>query len=337
MQFSFSLAPTTTLSEHTRIVSLAEGWGFDLAWCPDQGFMRDPFVAMAHTATLANIPLGLSVTNPFSRHPLQIARAFGALSELRDNGMILGFGAGELIRMRRKIGAPEAPLVPTLRECIGVIRKLFAGEEVSSDHAAFKLDKVKLEFVPKNRIPIYIASTSPAAFALAGEVADGVIVGDTADPVVMRGIVNIVREAARNAGRDPQSVRVVAWVATLLTDDRDTVYEQLRLPVVGRAISTSARQTRECFGVSEENIALIKAALARKDVVISPQLVPDSLIEAMTLVGSAEAIIERIKALQDVGVDMIGCRMPAALTNRFPFEQNLQRIATEIIPQFRMR
>lgn len=332
MQISFSLTPTAPLREHARLIQQAESFGFDMAWCPDQGFMRDPFVSLAYTASQTRIPLGLAVTNPFARHPLQIARAAGTLADLRENGIMLGLGAGELVRMRRKMGAPEAPFVPTLRETLRVLRKLFAGERVSIDHPVFRLDGVALEFKPTANVPLYIASTSVEVFALAGEMADGVIVGDVADPDVMRKIAKTVRDAAENAGRDPRSVKIVAWVSTLVTDEVAQVYDLLRLPVVGRAISNTARKTREWLEVGDETIGTIKRALTAGDNAVSPMVVPDKLIDAMTLVGPSAAIAARIRVLSEAGVDMIGCRMPVALTGRFSFESNLQRIGQEVIP-----
>ncbi len=332
MQVSFSLTPTSPLSEHARIVAQAEQWGYDLAWCPDQGFMRDPFVSIAYTAAVTKIPLGLAVANPFSRHPLQIARAAGTLADLRKEGVILGLGAGELLRMRRKMGAPEAPLVDTLRASILAIRSLLAGEEVSTSHPVFKLDAVRLEFKPVAQVPIYIASTSFEAFALAGEVADGVIVGDIADPDVMRSIVRTVHESAKRAGRDPRAIKIVAWVSTLLTDQQDHTYDLLRLPVVGRAVSNAARKTREALGMQEDDIARIKQALQGGEKQIFANVVPDRLIDAMTLVGSADSVVRRASALKAAGVDILGCRMPVALASQYPFEDNLRKISETIIP-----
>jgi alkanesulfonate monooxygenase SsuD/methylene tetrahydromethanopterin reductase-like flavin-dependent oxidoreductase (luciferase family) len=184
-------------------------------------------------------------------------------------------------------------------------------------------------------VPIYIASTSFDAFALAGEIADGVIVGDIADPEVIRNIVRTVHESAVKAGRDPRAIKIVAWVSTLLTDRQEETYELLRLPVVGRAVSNAARKTREALNVSEDVIGEIKRSLQNGDKQISKSVVSDRLIDAMTLVGTAESVTRRSLALQDAGVDVLGCRMPVALANQYPFEQNLRRISETIIPALR--
>src|SRR5262245_65907580 len=45
-------------------------------------------------------------------------------------------------------------------------------------------------------------------------------------------------------------------------------------------------------------------------------LFPYTTLFRSTLVGAPATIVERVKALETVGVDMIGCRMPAALAGR---------------------
>lgn len=335
MEFSFSLVPTTDLRSYARIVRRAEDWGFDHVWCPDQGFMRDPFVALASAATITSIPLGLAVTNPFSRHPVQVARAAGTLADLRDGRFILGYGAGELERQRRRMGAPEGPLIPAMRDAVNTVRRLLAGERVSIESPVFQLRDVGLEFHPTSHVPIYIATAGPAGFRLAGEVADGVIVGDIASPEAMRAVIRLVHEGAAKAGRDPASIKVVAWVSTIVTDAPADLRAMLRLPVIGRAASNMAAGTRALLGVDDAAVAALKVALGNLPGGIGTDIVPDSLIDSMALVGTPEEIAARIAALAETGVDMIGCRMPVALADRVDFEGNLDRIATQVMPRFR--
>jgi 5,10-methylenetetrahydromethanopterin reductase len=297
--------------------------------------LRDPFVALASAATVTSIPLGLAVTNPFSRHPVQVARAAGTLADLRDGRFILGYGAGELERQRRRMGAPEGPLITAMREAVTTVRRLLGGERVSIESPVFQLRDVGLEFKPASPVPIYIATAGPAGFRLSGEVADGVIVGDIASPVAMREVIGLVREGAAKAGRAPESIKVVAWVSTIVTDDPAALREMLRLPVIGRAASNMAAWTRGLLGVDDAAVATLRAALGNLPGGISRDVVPDSLIDSMALVGTPEEIATRIAALGEAGVDMIGCRMPVALADRVDFEGNLHRIATQVMPHFR--
>ena len=116
MRFSFSLVPSPPLSAFGETIARAESWGYDIAWVPDQGFMQDPFVALSYLTTCPeNITLGIGVTNPFQRHPIQIARAAAALADLRPGGFILGLGAGEKRRIRDRVSAPQGGVQDQLR------------------------------------------------------------------------------------------------------------------------------------------------------------------------------------------------------------------------------
>ena len=52
MKLAFSLPPTSDLRPFADLIVRAEGWGFDMAYTPDQGFFRDPFVALTYAAAV---------------------------------------------------------------------------------------------------------------------------------------------------------------------------------------------------------------------------------------------------------------------------------------------
>ena len=96
IELSFSLVPSYPLARYVDVIAQAGRQGFDRLWVPDQGFHRDPFVALATVGMRVDaLDLGMAVTNVFTRHPVQIARAAAALAELRPGGRALGLGAGE--------------------------------------------------------------------------------------------------------------------------------------------------------------------------------------------------------------------------------------------------
>ena len=182
MKFSFSLVPSSPIAKFGDVIAQAEYWGYDLAWVPDQGFMQDPFVALSYLTTRTEkISLGIGITNPYQRHPIQMARAAATLVDLRPGGFKLGLGAGEKRRIRDRVGAPTGPFIDTISTTMRVLRDLFAGERVTVSNEVFSLDDVALEMKDPPQVPIFLATTHPDAFRAAGKYADGVIVGDVSD------------------------------------------------------------------------------------------------------------------------------------------------------------
>ena len=69
-------------------------------------------------------------------------------------------------------------------------------------------------------LPVWIAAYGPKALALAGRVADGVIL-QFADPHLISWCMGFVREAAAAAGRDPDAIKVMAAAPVWVADDLD--------------------------------------------------------------------------------------------------------------------
>lgn len=333
MRFSFSLVPSPPMSAFGDTIAQAEKWGYDLAWVPDQGFMQDPFVALSYLMTRTEgMQLGIGITNPYQRHPMQIARAAAALADLRPGGFVLGLGAGEKRRIRDRVGAPTAPFIPTISTTMQVLRDLFAGKRVSVSTDIFELDDIALEIDQPPAVPIYLATTHPDAFRAAGAYADGVIVGDVATPEVMSKVVGWIREGAEAHGRTAEDVAVVAWCATIVTEDRSAVIEHLRRPVIGSAINGMHRETRGLMGVAPEHFPQIRAAKFDPSLELPKGAIPDDMVDRFAIAGPPDYCAERIRALRDVGVDTMGFRMPVALTGLYDFETNLRRLIQDVVP-----
>lgn len=333
MKYSFSLVPSSPISKFGDVIAQAEEWEFDLAWVPDQGFMQDPFVALSYLMTRTrDISLGVGITNPYQRHPIQIARAAATLADLRPGGFKLGLGAGEKRRIRDRVGAPAGPFIDTISTTMQVLRDLFAGKRVSVSNDVFELDDVALEIPQPPAVPIFLATTHPDAFRAAGEYADGVIVGDVSDPDVMAQIIRWIGEGADKQGRDVGDISVVAWCATIVADDRSSVIDQLRRPVIGSAINGMHKETRGLMGVSPEHFPQIRAAKFDPALSLPDGAIPDDMVDRFAIAGPPDYCAERIRALRDVGVDTMGFRMPVALTQIYDFQQNLRQLVQDVVP-----
>ena len=333
MKFSFSLVPSSPIAKFGDVITQAEDWGYDLAWVPDQGFMQDPFVALSYLTTRTEkISLGVGITNPYQRHPIQIARAAATLADLRPGSFKLGLGAGEKRRIRDRVGAPTGPFIDTISTTMKVLRDLFAGERVTVSNEVFSLDDVALEMKDLPKVPVFLATTHPDAFRAAGKYADGVIVGDVSDPAVMSQIIAWIREGAEAEGRDMKEISVVAWCATIVADDQEAVVEHLRRPVIGSAINGMHKVTRGLMGVAPEHFPQIRAAKFDATLSLPESAIPDDMVDRFAIAGPADYCAERILALRDVGVDTMGFRMPVALTQTYDFETNLRRLIQDVVP-----
>jgi probable F420-dependent oxidoreductase len=174
-------------------------------------------MAALKTSTLK---LGLNVTNPGTREPTVTASAFATLQGISGGRMVIGIGRGD--SARRTIGLKPVP-VAEFERATAMIKELANGQAVRWNDV-----DVHLEWAQgQPEIPVYIAGYGPRVLAVAGRIADGVII-QLADPEIIEWIVGQVRAAAEEAGRDPNAIHVVACAPAHVSDDLADAREQVR-------------------------------------------------------------------------------------------------------------
>ena len=101
------------------------------------------------------------------------------------------------------MGIPYDPVsaVERVSKAMDQIRALWAGERLPS--ATPGLPPIQPMFPPTHRIPLVIAAYRKEFVALAGQKADGYLARPAESIPSLRGILERLREAAGEAGRDP--------------------------------------------------------------------------------------------------------------------------------------
>lgn len=325
MKFSYCIIPTQNLRDIGDQVEDAEAWGADHVWIPDEAFMRDPYVVLGSLATrTSRIGLGVGIANPYTRHPMQLARAIATLSDLRNGNLIFGIGAG-LKSTRSAIGAPEGDFVETTRDCITVIKRLLAGDRVTYKGPVFALDAARLEVRPSFAIPIFVASTHKAAFEMAGAIADGAIVGNVADADAMRTIVSWVQDGAHAAGHDKKDLTIVAWNIVVATSEPQRAYDLIRA-MVARSVAIAHREVRQLLGIDQSRWQAIHSAVRGDASPVTADLVPNDLIDKLAIVGSVDDCVRRLHELEAVGAHMIGVRTTTDLLRELDWTDNVRAL-----------
>src|SRR5439155_1033619 len=115
---------------------------------------------------------------------------------------MLRSGPPDLDSARRVLGKPPTTLA-VLEEATNVIRDLCEGRAVTYEGTA-----LTMEWVPRHKLPVWIAGYGPKALELTGKIADGAII-QIADPSLVGWCIGLLREGARKARRDPNAVAVM--------------------------------------------------------------------------------------------------------------------------------
>jgi probable non-F420 flavinoid oxidoreductase len=165
-------------------------------------------------AALASTSLPFGVVNaPGQRyHPAIIAQAAATLTEMFPGRLWIALGTGEASN-EHITGAPWPPKAERnarLRECVDVMRALFAGEEVTH-RGRVVVDRARLWTLPEQPPPLIGAAVSEATAHWAGAWADGLATVNAPVEHLRRMI-----DAYRSGGGDGRLVLQVhlSWAAT---------------------------------------------------------------------------------------------------------------------------
>jgi probable F420-dependent oxidoreductase len=295
-----------------RVVELArqaEQHRFSHVWTFDSHLLwQEPFVIYSQILSATHrVTVGPMVTNPATRDWTVTASLFATLNDMFGNRTVCGIGRGDSA-VRVINGAPVT--LATLREAIAVIRPLANGEQ-----ASYNGSQLRFPWSVGSRLPIWVAAYGPKALALAGEIGDGFIL-QLADPDITAWSIAAVRRAAADAGRDPSSVTICVAAPAYVTDGSAAQLQHARDQCrwFGGMVGNHVADIVARYGADG---AVVPAALSdyiagRKGYDYNAHgkagnthtdFVPDEVIDRFCLLGPVEAQVERLAALQELGVD----------------------------------
>lgn len=307
MRFGATFFPTMSVAEIGELARATEDLGYDDLWVLDQSFHHDPFVLLARCAeATTSIRLGVAVTNPVSRHPVQIARAAATLAELSGGRFVLGLGAGNRTRVLPALGLPTDRAAARVAEAIDACRRLLAGEEVSMRGETLALERVRLESGRPPPVPIFVGSRGPAVLRLAGARADGVFVEAMFTPPGMEYALGEVARGAREAGRDPAEVEVVAWQALRLSTTLAAGDEARYRRWAALLIRSTRPDVLERIGIDAATVRAVRAAFGDGGEEAAGALVPPEVVPRLVLAGDPEAVAAQLEEVRRRGIDSVG-------------------------------
>lgn len=289
-----------------------EDWGYDTIWCPDERFERSPYVVLTLAARgTKGAKLGVSVTNPYTRHPLITGSAVATLNELSGGRALLGLGAGaSTLFERHGVGRPYPPTV-AIREAVEMLRPFLEGRRVDHAGRTHVLTGADIDFESRP-VPIYVAARGPRLLQLAGEVADGVIVGSLTSEKGLRYALGNIELGLERSGREMDELKVVLWAYTAISEDGAKARGR-----VGGLVASSMWSSRNILGrlgVDMEDWKPLEEGMREglrrglpPDKVYSSAAaeLSEGLIDAWSLAGDVETVSRRMEVAFRAGVDQV--------------------------------
>jgi probable F420-dependent oxidoreductase len=204
---------------------------------PEDSPIPDPLIWLSHiSAVTTTLKLATGILILPQRSPLVLAKECATLDQLSGGRLVLGVGAGWLQEEFAALDIPFDDRGQRLDDYVGALRAAW-GEQPASYAGQFaRFDDVFVEPRPANgTVPIVIGGHSPAAARRAGRLGDGFFPGRGGDDEIAA-LVTTMRQAAEDAGRDPNAIEVTTGGFALFGPDPVEAVERYAAMGVSRLV-----------------------------------------------------------------------------------------------------
>lgn len=194
-----------------EVAETLEEAGVDQLWVIEDCFYTAGIsLAATALARTESLTVGLGILPAVARNPAVTAMELATLAQLAPGRLLAGIGHG-VQEWMEQMGARSPSPLTTLDEAISIVRRLLRGESVTFHGSVFSMNDVVLAAPPDDPPAVLAGVRGRKSLALAGRVADGVVLAEGAGPTY-------VRDAIERAGA-PDPFRVSVFTALAVGDD----------------------------------------------------------------------------------------------------------------------
>jgi 5,10-methylenetetrahydromethanopterin reductase len=283
-----------SLPETVELVGFAEECGFTTAWQSEVRLARESTVPVAAYLGRTNtMRVGTGVLNNWTRNPVTLACTFATLDELAPGRVMLGIGAW-YEPIAGKVGVHRRRPLVAMRETVGVIRRLLAGESVSFEGEFVQLDDVHLDVVHgvdrPRKIPILIGASYMKMMEVAGEIADGVLLNYLVPPEYNDTALEHLEIGATRAGRSLDDVERPQLILTSVSHVREESLRSAKLMLARylRQAEHIAEISRAPRWLVEKIHELVSWPARQDEVERAADVIPDEYVQGIMAVGAPE-------------------------------------------------
>src|SRR5215204_1478755 len=166
VQDHYPSGPRTVAELYGQIIAqaeLADRLGYDTFWVAEHhfheyGVVPNPAVMLAALAQRTRrLKLGTAISILTFHNPLTVAESYAMVDVLAGGRLVYGVGSGYLAHEFAGYGIDPAEKRERFDENLSVVRRLLAGERVTSHGRFHRIDAVQLNVLPIQRpVPVYV-------------------------------------------------------------------------------------------------------------------------------------------------------------------------------------
>jgi probable F420-dependent oxidoreductase len=282
------------IADTVAAARLAEAAGFESVWTtefPD----RSATISLAAVAQATErVTVGSAIAYAFGRTPLVLSAEARDLDDLSAGRLIVGLGTGTARMQRDWHGLDGEHSASRMEELVPLVRRLLSLHEGPISHEGRFYRTVVNPTAPvlpplRTDLPIYMAGVNARMIEAAGAVSDGLVGHPLFTPEYTRDVVRpALARGAERAGRDAP-VPVAGYVTCFVDADGDAARRLARGVIAFNSTVSTYRPVLSHHGFDGAADA-VRAAWERRDWEGMTAAVPDEMVEAIALAGTADEV-----------------------------------------------
>jgi 5,10-methylenetetrahydromethanopterin reductase len=310
-----------------ELAAAAEAHGFDVVSVFADLLYGPPLPALLEmAATTSRVRLGAACLNPYTQHPYEIAGGLAALDAACGGRAYLGLARGTWLGA---IGIDQRRPLAHLRDTAAIVRALLSGDDRGYAGAAYRLAPgVRLRYPLPDRVPpLLLGAWGPRGAALAGEIADEIKVGGSANPAMVALIRDRVRVGCQSAHRSPDQVKLVIGAVTVVDED-GAAARRLARTEVAKYLAVVARLDPTSDPTLTERLP---ALIASGQDEAAGALIPDEVLDRFAFSGTPEHVAMLARRVLEAGAGRVDFGTPHGLTD----DAGVTLLGTRVLPLLR--
>jgi 5,10-methylenetetrahydromethanopterin reductase len=309
---SIAFQTDKTPAEYRALAELVDQYPFDVVsvygdipFQPSFG----PLLLMAPFLRRARI--GPACVSPSRLPPVDMAGYVALLDQLTNGRAYLGVARGA---WKERHGVRELiPPLAAIRESVEIVNRFLAGSGEAYDGQVFHLEAgVRLPYAClRPRVPILIGTWGQKLGTLAGQIADEVKIGGSANPAMIPVMQRWIAEGEGRAGRTTGACRLVIGAVAVIDNDRRAARQHVKralasyLPVVA-PLDVTAK-------IEPELLTRIGHLTDTRQFDEAASLISDEVLAKFAFAGTPDDIVNHALELYDAGAARVEFGTPHGL------------------------
>jgi 5,10-methylenetetrahydromethanopterin reductase len=328
-EFGVGWAGARPPDEYGELAVRVEELGFDVILVYGDLLFQPPALQLVVMAQSTDrIRLGLGCLNPFTLHPVEIAGQAAFLDQISDGRAFLGLVRGAWLG---QLGIDQRRAPSAIRETAEIVARLLRGDTSGFTGKVFQLDKgLALNYpVLRSAVPTTIGTWSPKLGAIAGEIADELEIGGSANAKMIEIVRGHAEPGARLAGRSVDEIGIALNAVTVVDEDGDAARALARRE--GAPYVEVVAALDPTASADPEMLARMRTLLRRGEPERAGRLVSDELLAKFVIAGTPEEVVAQTVELASAGARRVDFGAPFGLSEA----RGLELLGNRVLPAVR--